>query len=319
MAKESSSIPHNQPVSSFATFPEFSTLTIKHKEEFQTFVSPFPPIGDIQFATLLTWWDSLDGVQVAQLNGNLVVQYWRPGDEARSGLSLIGTQAVDETICTIFDYLRERNQPVRLVNVAEFVVSEVEYPAMFSFHEERAYHEYIIPVANFYPFKNITGYRNRKIQRLFKKYGKDNLVSKSLDLQKQANVDLLIEATDTWWKKNLNDFGSVGKETIKKSIRHANALGFENVCMFADDTLLGFCLYQQPSDKRYVICSHIKATQNDTLTFELIAYMLGQWFGNQGFTYGNLTEDWGRLRLRMFMLTLGPSNFFRKYTVEPAN
>lgn len=307
----------SKEIPGFKTFPEFSKLTFAHKPAYDTFIRDFPPIGDLQFANLMTWWDSLDGVLTSQLNGNLIVQYWRPGDEKRSGLSLIGTNRVDETICIIFDYLRERGSPVRLVNVPEFVVSEVQYPALFNFSEERAYHEYVVPFSNFYPLKNITGYRYRKVQRLLKKYGE--VVSKPLDLQIKENVDFLIEKTDMWWKKNLNDFGSVGKEAIKKTIYHADALDMENVCLFAGDKLLGFCMYQVPADKRYVICLHVKATQNDMLTFELIAHEFSKWFSDQGHLYANLTEDWGRLRLRMFLLTLGPSNFFRKYTVEPVN
>jgi len=54
------------------------------------------------------------------------------------------------------------------------------------------------------------------------------------------------------------------------------------------------------------------------LGFELIAYTFAKWFAEQNVSYVNVSADYGMLRLRMFMLTLAPVNFFRKYIVEPA-
>lgn len=75
----------------FKTFPEFTKLTLSDKEEYERLTRGYPPISDIAFSSLMIWWDSLGGLAVAKLNGNLVISYWLPGDEEYSGLSLIGT------------------------------------------------------------------------------------------------------------------------------------------------------------------------------------------------------------------------------------
>ena len=49
-----------------------------------------------------------------------------------------------------------------------------------------------------------------------------------------------------------------------------------------------------------------------------MAYAFAQYFADKGVAYANINSDYGLMRLRMFMLTLGPVNFFRKYIVEPA-
>ncbi len=140
-------------LTSFKTFPEFSKLTLEDREAYEALIKDYPPIYDISSPSLMSWWNTLGGMSVSILNGNLVVPYWMPGDEKRSGLSLIGTNAVDESFCILFDYLRERGEPVRLVNVPEFVITNVRYPSMFNFKEDRARSEYILSVSKFYPIK----------------------------------------------------------------------------------------------------------------------------------------------------------------------
>lgn len=302
----------------FKTFPEFSKLTLADKKVYDKWIKEHPAIADISFGSLMAWWNQLeDGISISQLNGNLVLPYWLPGNEKDAGLSLVGTNQVDESICTIFDYLREKGDPVKLVNVPELVVSSIRYPDMFSAHEQRGYHEYIIPVSQYYPLKNVSDHRKRKIERQLRRIGEENVVVKSLDLRSTENKQLLLQSGLTWWRKNLSSLGKIEREAMKKAILHPNELGMENVCLFINDDLRGFCLYQIPSDKRFVILNHVKATHKAFLGFELICYEFAKWFADRGITYVNLNSDEGILPLRMFMLTLGPTNFFRKYTITP--
>ena len=160
----------------FKTFPEFSKLRLEDKDEYEAFIKNFPPIYDTSFAGLMTWWNGLDNMSVSFLNDNLVIPYWLPGDEKHAGLSLVGTNSVDESICTIFDHLREKGEPVRLVNVPEFVVSQVKCPSMFNFKEDRRYHEYVLPFSNYYPLKSMPAHRSRKVERQLARLGEGNFV-----------------------------------------------------------------------------------------------------------------------------------------------
>ena len=302
----------------FSPFPEFGKLTLADKAEFDALVKDFPPIYDASFTGLMTWWSQLDNVSVSRLNDNLVIPYYLPGDEAHSGLSLIGTNKADESITTIFDYLREQGRPVRLVNVPEFVITNVQFHDMFIFKEERKYSEYIYPIARFYPLKNMPLYWRKKIQRAQKDIDSGKIVVRSLDFHSETDSKLLLNAVNEWQSKGMNDYGLVEKDTIKETIINAAPLDIENLCLFVDGKLHGFCLYNVPSDKRYIVVKHVKATHSSTLGFELIGYMFAKRFSELGITHVNLNADYGKLKLRMFMLALGPSNFFRKYIVEPA-
>ena len=305
-----------KPAGVFKAFPEFTRLELEHRAAYEKYVQDLPPIGDVQFFSLMTWWDTLDGVRVATLNGNLVVQYWRPGDEKHSGLSLIGNNKIDESLCAIFDHLRELGQPVKLVNVPELVINAIEYPDLYNFYADRLYDEYVMSVASFYPLDNLKGVRRRRAERLLKKYG-DSLRVEELDLAKQENRDLLVSTGRAWWWKNINNFGRIGLESMCKLIGDHDTFGIRNICVFAGDELLGYCLFRQTSDKACAIVPHVRATHSSTIGFELVGYLLGKWFDEHGIERCNLTQDWGSPRLRMFMMTLGPTSYFHKYTIEP--
>lgn len=305
-------------VHTFKNFPEFSRLTLADKEAYESLIKSCPPVDDFTFSSLMTWWNSLDNVSVSILNNNLVISYWIAGDERGSGLSLVGTNKVDESMCAIFDYLRERGMAPRLVNVSEFVISNVQYPELFQFTEMRDKNEYIVPITRFYPLQNTPIYWRHRVRRLLRKIGEENIVVRSLDLSSAENRYMLYAAIDKWHTRGMNNFGVVERDAMIERITHADALDTKNLCLFVNDKLYGFCLYHTPHDKRYVTIKHIKATHETTLSFELMAYAFAKAMSGRGVKYVNLNTDEGLLRLRMFMLALGPVNFFRKYIVEPA-
>lgn len=309
------------PVSSpLKPFPEFTRLTYADKAAYESLIRDYPPINDISFTALMTWWDSMgEGILLSNLNGNLVIPYYLPGDEVNSGLSLVGKNKVDESICTLFDYLRERGEPVRLVNVPEFVVANIQFTELFNCTEQRRFHEYVVDTSCFYPLKNLAVYKRKRIEYILRKVGEERIVLKSLDLHSESDRKLLLDTAERWWTRNINDFGTVQKEAITQCIMNAEELGIENLCVFVEGKIYGFCLYQHTQDRRYVIIPHIKGTHERTLGFELIGYLFAKWFAERGITYGNLTSDRGLLRLRMFLLTLNPTNFYRKYKIEPAD
>jgi hypothetical protein len=101
----------------FKAFPEFTRLTLEHREPYINFIKQFPPLSDISFAKIIDWWEYFGEIGLSELNGSLVVSYENYTDERALGLSIIGKQNIDASICQLFDYLREGGYPVRLVNV----------------------------------------------------------------------------------------------------------------------------------------------------------------------------------------------------------
>jgi hypothetical protein len=299
----------------FKTFPEFSKLTLGDKEEYEELIKGYPPISSYSFADLMTWWNALGYGSVSMLNGNLIIPYWIPGDDHTSGLSLIGTNKIDESICTIFDRQRFTGESPRLVNVPEFVISSVQYPEIFTFTQQRDYDEYLIKMSDQYPLDNMKSIWRYKIKRKLKNI-KEEVSVKQLDLSKRENKDLLIHALGGWQAKNINNYGKIEQEGAILAIDHAVEIGANNICLFVGEELYGFCIYVQHANHEVAIYC-IKATHSKALGYELVLYYFVQWFVENGVELVNINADYGLMRLRMFMLTFGPTNFHRKYTIQP--
>lgn len=316
--KQDTDHPAGGPTAAFKTFPEFSKLTPADRRAYEALIKDFPPISDISFGTLMVWWNVLDSLAIALLNGNLVISYWLPGDERHSGLSLVGTNLIDESICAILDHLKSEGRPARLVHVPEFVVSELRYPELFAFHEERSYDECVLSVGRIYPLSHVPIYRRRNIRRFLLDTDEDRIVVKSLDLSDEENQRMILESLAKWPKKGLNQSITIALDSIKAALKQADALGIENVVLFIDGVLQAFCLYQLPHDKRYAIISHVRVNYDIPRIFDFMTYAFARWFADQGVSRLNIEMDFGVSTLRIIKLMLKPDNFFRKYTIEPA-
>jgi hypothetical protein len=304
--------------STFKVFPEFSRLTMDDKDAYESFVKDYPPLTDISFAGLMIWWNFLDNCAISQLNGNLVLSYWLAGDEKNTGLSLIGKEDIDETVCEIFDHLKTNNEPVRLVHVPEFVVSNMRYPEMFNFTGEQDYDECIFAISGFYPLSHATKRAKQKIQGFLSKTPEDSIEIKSLDLWHETIRRQLIDGSRKWRQKgNFNDLGKLDNEAFRIAVDNAQELDIENICLFIDGELAGFQLYQIPSDRRYVIGTFTKVDCDIPGAAEYMFYAAAKHYADLGAAYINYEQDLGIPSLRAEKLALGPANFFRKYTIRP--
>ncbi len=300
----------------FKTFPEFSKLTLEDKREYERLIKDYPPISDIAFPSVLAWWEDVNNAKVALLSGNLVLPYWLAGDENITGLSLIGTQNIDESLCIIFDYQKQRRERPRVVNVPEFVIANIQHPNMFTCKEQRNYHEYLVDPANFYPLANMRSIWRKRAEKRLKAINGQRIYTTPINLNTDANRFLLLEQLDKWQSRNINNYGNLEREATSFLIAHAQNLDIKAVGMYVEDHLYGYCIYHKPVRDTAVVYS-LKATHKKELGYELLSYLLAKYLVEDNVTTVNLNADYGLLGLRMFMLTLGPTNFFRKYSIDP--
>jgi hypothetical protein len=303
----------------FKTFPEFSRLTLEDKDAYESLIAAFPPISDITFAGLLTWWDELDSCSVSLLNGNLIISYWLPGDEKNSGICLLGDNMIDETLCAIFDYQKSQHTAPRLVHVPEFVVTSIRYPEMFTFKGEQDYDESIYAIDDLYPLLQVKTVMRTKIEKFLARHDEADLVLRSLDLRLAENQALLLDRADVWCEKGtFNYVAEQDKEAIKIAINNAPAFDIQNICLFVDGQLAGFQFYQAPHDTRYVIGTFARVNPRILYITEYMFHASAGWWSERGFRFINFEQDLGLAHIRAQKFALQPSNFFRKYTVEPA-
>jgi hypothetical protein len=300
----------------FKTFPEFSKLTLADKEEYEAFIKNLPPINDLAFVTLMTMWSTLDTAQVAILNGNLVISYWMPGDEKRSGLSLIGTNKIDESLCTIFDHLRNSGRDARLVNIPQFVVDHIRYPELFNFDFMSGDEEYILALKKYALLEELPFYQRAQIKKFVKNSG--NLEVRSLEPGLAHNRKLFLDKAAEWPRKGLNNIGKFEEEALHLSLKHASELSVKSICLFDDDELIAYNLYHVLPQSPYIVIAHSRLDYSIPYIFNYMAYRFSAWWLENGFEFANIHNDMGILKLRAFQISLRPIKLFRKYTIMPA-
>lgn len=312
-----SKITSNQQAKGFKTFPEFSKLSYGDRKKYEALIRDYPPVADLSFPALMSWWNQLGTCSISLLNDNLVIYYSFLGSEEMSGLSLIGANKIDESICTIFDYQRERDMPVRLTHVPEFVLENIEYPEMFTCMHDRDFDEYIYAVSKFYPLNHQISYRRHRVKKFQDNIDEARVVLKELDLSNLHERTSLAE--HKWPQKGINKLAKAFDEIWKETLENADLLGLEAVGVYIDGDLMAFLLYKRAVDRRYIFLREAKVDYAVPYLFDYMVYTFARWLAEQGIQYVNLDSDAGLAFLRMFMVALGPVNYFRKYTIRPLN
>lgn len=300
----------------FKAFPEFSVLTLGDRENYESLIKDYPPIADFSFPFLLGWWGLQGPVAIATLENNLVVSY--PKINGGQELSLIGTNKVDECICLILDYLKDQGRTCQLVRVPEFVIENMRFPELFSFKGERNYDEYLMSLSKYYPLENAPQHHIRRVMNFAQKRADAHVSVGPVDLKQKENQELLLKAMRQWPKKGLNRLASSDNGAMENAIRHAEEIGFKNVCLKLDDELHCYIIFYAPHNREHISLEYIQLSyaMPELLSFSI--NMLAEWLFEQGVRYVNLGMDFGKPVLRVAKVALQPINFFRKYTLEPA-
>jgi hypothetical protein len=303
-------------------FPHFSRLTPKDKDIYNKATADYPPYSDILFSTLHIWWNIYEKLAVALLNGNVVIRYHLPDDEVNSGYCLVGKHNIDNSIRTIFDYLKNQHEPLRLVHVPKFVIDEIKDKGNFNIKEELGYNEYILDSKSLAEVKGSDfGHIRTQINRFLREVEGRNVEHKTLDLSLVETHDHLFEAIREWEKTHppKNDPDRTEHEALKKTLANATALDIESLALYVDGKLHGFILYHQPQTKDHFVIHHLRFDYSIPYTSDYITQHLAKRAVDRDVPYINMEMDLGKENLRRHKMKLKPVDFFRKYTVTPAD
>jgi hypothetical protein len=309
----------SKPSDVFKTYPEFSKLTYADRKQYEALVRGYPPLSDLSFATLMNWWNALDACAISTLNGNLILSYWVAGMEKMSGISIIGQEQIDETICSIFDQMRDKGEKPRLVHVSEYVIERLQHPELFRFKSERAHDEYILDISKYYPITRAVSYRRHRVKKFLMKTREQEIIVKPVDLGLEENRKLLLHCADVWPRKGtINHIVKYLYDALVVALSKAELIGTEALGLYVDGELQAYMLFSYTSDKRYIAFSHVMVKSEIPYTYDYVVYGFSEWLLGRGIQYVNINSDLGIPALRVLKLALGPANYFHKYTIEPA-
>lgn len=307
----------SSPALPFKSFPEFRHLKLDDRVAYENFIKQFPPISDISFPKIIDWWEFFGDLRLAELNGNLVVSYENYTDERALGLSLVGKNDIDGSICQIFDYLKQNDHPVRLVNVPEFVVELIDYPEMFNFTPSYRDDEYVLDLTRFATIENCSALKRRRIKQFMQNNLQNQVKLKSVNLNYESTRQKLLDAIDGWPHKGVNALGGLETRVLRGRINSDEDTGVRNACIFINGELQAYLIYHLLHDKEYIMITHCRVNYSIPGMFDYMTYAFSKYFTDKGFKYANIHSDLDSVRMRVLKIALKPAKFFRKYTIEP--
>jgi hypothetical protein len=303
------------------TFPQFGPLLLEHKDDYERLIADYPPFSDISFATLHIWWNLEDTLRLSSLNHNIVIDYQLRFDKQSSGYCLVGKDNLTASIQTIFDYLKERKEEVRLVHVPEFVIKRIEDRSLFVFEEELDYNEYILDSQALSSLEGSAhGPTRRKVGRFKREVEEREVEFRELDLSSSEVQQDLYNAILSWERAqpSTNDPDHTEHDAIKKTLAHARKLGIRNIGMYVDGRLHAIVLYHRPQGKEYFILHHLKVDYSIPYIFDYMTHHIASTAVKENVAFLNMEMDLGIERLRYHKMGLRPVEFFRKFTIRPA-
>lgn len=302
----------------FKPFPEFRQLKLDDRVSYENFIKQFPPISDISFPKIIDWWEFFGDLRLAELNGNLVISYENYTDERAFGLSLVGRNDIDSSICQIFDYLKQNGHPVRLVNVPEFVVELIDYPEMFKFTPNYRDDEYVLDLSRFATIENCSVLKRKRIKQFMQNNLQNKVELKAISLNDETNRQKLLETIDDWPHKGVNALGGLESRVLKGRINSDEDTGVRNACIFINGEPQAYVIYHHLHDQDYIMITHCRVNYSIPGMFDYMTYAFSKYFTDKGFKYANIHSDLDSVRMRVLKIALKPAKFFRKYTIEPA-
>lgn len=301
-------------------FPTFKEISLNDKEDYENYISKYPPYSDILFPTLQIWWNLEGNLSISYLRNNIVIHYSQPFDQENSGYCLIGDDYLDESINDIFNYLRDEHKKIRLVHMPEFMIKKIEDVNKFQIVEELDYNEYIIDCSAIVRLDTPEYSRIRKgINRFNREVDGKNVEIKKLDLASKDVRDLLLGSLEEWESMHQakNDPLLQEKQAIHRTLSMSKDLGIRNICIYIDNELEGYVLYHRPKGKEYYVGHHLKVSYRYSYIFDYMIHQLAKKGLEHGIQYLNCEMDLGIESLRAHKMKLRPIDFFRKYTILP--
>lgn len=295
---------------------------LNHKEDYERLIEEYPPYSDISFATLQIWWNLEGQLSLSMLNNNIIIHYCLPFDAANSGYSLLGKHLLAESMHTMFSYLKEQNQPVQLVHVPEFVVNNIAKPHDFVITEELDYNEYILDSHALSKLDSPSQSRTRKgVNRFLREVEGRKVDFRQLDLSSSEVQAELFKAIASWEDARIstNDRAHTEHQAIQKALAHAEHLGIRHVGLFIDDKLYAIIIYHRPQGKDHYIMHHLKVDYSIPYIFDYMTHHIANKAVEEDVNFLNVEMDLGIEKLRAHKMVLRPVDFFRKYTITPAD
>jgi hypothetical protein len=294
-----------------ATYPDFSKLSLEHKDQLARFTAKFEPYSDFNFVSLFSW--NTDGsAEVAILDGNLVIRIPDYLD-GHPVYSLLGDNRIDASVETLFQSVP------KLELVPEAVIQKLEQPGLYDIAEDENNFDYVYDVSHLIHLKGSHFKKKRNKNNVFvKEHEGYELVVKVVKDLDVAHIEALQQVDRQWAQIASRDKGDILAERKALGRLFENFSAFELIIVevVVDNEIKAFSVNELLASG-YALCHFEKALTthhehlNTFLTIE-VAKKLHE----AGCEFMNWEQDLGLEGLRRSKQSYHPIRMLKKYTLS---
>lgn len=299
---------------------QFSTLHFDHLEEYNDFIKQYEPHGDFTFNNLMSWLALFDTVSVAKLNGNLVLKFFDAFYSFEPSFTVLGSNKAEETLQTIFEYLKSKKLKQELVMVPDYFVKALKKETNFTIELDRDNCDYI------YSTKKITHHDipelrafRRQINYFLKNYAQ-HVKTYSFDLKPVENRIKLINSLHSWdnvYTAGSNDQKRVEGLSIDRALLNCSRLDYRCLVLEGPDGIDGFSIFQLPPQEKFAVFNYIKCDYSKRSIFDFLFFCTVSYMQTLGVEFVNFEQDLGIEGLRYHKQKLGPVRMLEKFIITP--
>lgn len=289
-------------------YPEFTRLSVAHKDQIVRFTSNFDPYSDFNFTSLLCW-DITETTSVSDLNGNLVIKL-PDYVTTKTLVSILGKTKIKETVKTLISDCEV------LELVPEVVVKQLNTND-YELTEDRDQFDYVYDLEaqvqlNGKKHKNT---RN-KINSFLRNY-EERIDIRKINFSDKEKCRKILDIFDDWAEDKLKAGYAVTNEKIaaKRLLKYATKLNLIGLQISMDGKTIGFSI-NEFLENDYAIChfqkSILKIPHIDTFLSNIVSKELKHF----GCKYINWEQDLGIDGLRKSKSSYYQEFFLKKYRVK---
>lgn len=293
------------------TYPNFSKLDINNRQEITGFTSKFEPYSDFDFTSLFCW--NTDGsIEVAWLNGNLVI---RMPDylDGHTVYSILGDQAIDQSISSLL------NTTHKLELLPEIVIQAIQNKSVFSISEDADNSDYVYDLEHLSKMAGAHFKKKRnKVNTFVKDHENYELVIKVVRDIDAEHIQVLKDLDHQWTKVNPRDAGDILSERKALDNLLNNFASIKPILteVWVDGDLKAFSVNEVLANG-YSICHFEKAlkTHHDNI-YTFLAAEVAKHLQAEGCKLVNWEQDLGLEGLRRSKQSYHPVKMLKKYTLS---
>lgn len=292
-------------------FPEFKHIEWSDKEDVEQFTNKFPPYSDFNFTSLYCW-DTENKMLIAQLNGNLIIQFcdYQTGQPF---LSFIGSNLISETTFALIDYSNKHfNEPC--LKLIPEKVAQLLCTRTFVISPDRDAFDYIYSTSDFCELpKWQAKYKVAQQLRTFIKNYPEHYCC--FDLKENINTHELRQIYEQWAARKGIDHTDTNEYKAFERLLDINSKSLYATIIYLKEAAIGFALFENLENG----CSIVHFNKADTTIkgiYEALHWHTAQVLAKKMVKYINFEQDLGIENLRRSKERYKLHGFLQKYIIQ---